>query len=157
MQILAFPTRLARAAVSAAALSCCSVASGAFVPATVETAGANVTTNVLSDQSTVVTFLADGTFTVPDGATARLLLVGGGGGAGWDCSGGGGGGGVIETNGVDLAPGTYTVAVGAGGPHRTTTGGPGPNGKIAAAVCIVVLLVVSLLNTKKEETKSDGN
>ena len=50
-------------------------ASAAVVPATVETTGASVTTTVLSDQSKVVKFLADGTFTVPAEYTARVLLA----------------------------------------------------------------------------------
>ncbi|MBQ7722557.1 MAG: hypothetical protein IJT64_06605, partial [Kiritimatiellae bacterium] len=79
------------------------------------TTGANVTTTVIPDQSTVVKFLADGTFTVPNGATARLLLVGGGGAGGYDAAGGGGAGGMLELNAVVLAAGTYTVSVGAGG------------------------------------------
>ena len=63
-------------------------AGAAFLPATVETAGANVTTTVLSDQSTVVTFLADGTLTLTDDVTARALFVGGGGGGGSGVGGG---------------------------------------------------------------------
>ena len=78
-------------------------ASAAVVPATVDTTGASVTTTVLSDQSRVVTFLADGTFTVPGGLTARILLVGGGGAGGRDCSGGGGAGGMLEVSNVVLS------------------------------------------------------
>jgi len=98
-------------------------AGAAFLPATVETTGDGVTATELADKSMVVKFLANGTFTVPDGATGRLLVVAGGGGAGYDCSAGGGGGGVIETNGVVFPAGTYTVTIGAGGAHRTSAGG----------------------------------
>ena len=81
-------------------------ASAAVVPATVTTTGASVTTAVLPDDSTVVKFLDDGTFTVSDGATARILLVAGGGAGGRDCSGGGGAGGMIEVSNVVLSAGT---------------------------------------------------
>ncbi|MBQ3809315.1 MAG: hypothetical protein II839_00675, partial [Kiritimatiellae bacterium] len=59
-------------------------ASAAPVPATVTTTGASVATALLPDDSTVVKFLADGTFTVPAGGTARILLVAGGGAGGRD-------------------------------------------------------------------------
>ena len=108
-----------------AALPLCATAD--LMPADVTTTGASVTTTVLSDQSTVVKFLADGTFTVPAGATARLLLVGGGGSGGHDCAAGGGAGGFVEASDVELSPGTYTVTVGAGG-AQTTSGGKGNNG-----------------------------
>ena len=62
-----------------------------YAPAAVEMTGSSVTKTVLEDQSTVVKFLADGTFTVPAGATGRILLVAGGGAGGQDCGGGGGG------------------------------------------------------------------
>ena len=103
-------------------------ASAALVPASVTTTGSSVTTTILSDQSTVVKFLADGTFTVPAGATARILVVGGGGGGGGDCAPGGGGGGVIDRDSVMLSPGTYTVAVGVGGTGGSGTGVKGTNG-----------------------------
>ena len=89
-------------------------------PATVTTTGDSVTTTVLADSSTVVKFLANGTFMVSDGVTARLLLVGGGGGGGAECGGGGGGGGFVEASDVELAPGTYTVTVGARGEGGNT-------------------------------------
>ena len=118
----------AMAAVALAALFSPS-ARAALVPASVSTTGSSVTTNILYDSSTVVTFLADGTFTVPDGATARLLLVGGGGAGGNDCSGGGGAGGMLELSNVPLGAGTYTVTVGAGGqPVPGNSNVPGGNG-----------------------------
>lgn len=49
-----------------------------------------------------------------------VLVVGGGGGGGGTIAGGGGGGGVDYETGYTVAPGTYTVTVGAGG-----TGGKG--------------------------------
>ena len=118
------------AAVAAAALvSFLALPAGAaYAPATVSTTGSSVTTTILPDQSTVVTFLADGTFTVPDGATARVLLVGGGGAGGYDIGGGGGAGGMLESNAVVLAAGTYTVAVGAGGQTVNAKRTPGGNG-----------------------------
>ena len=72
-------TRSALLALAALGATLPRYAAAALIPAAVTTTGDSVTTTVLSDQSTVVKFLADGTFTVPDGATARLLLVGGGG------------------------------------------------------------------------------
>jgi len=103
-------------------------AGAAYMPATVETTGESVTMTTLLDQSRVVKFLADGTFTVPDGATARLLLVGGGGAGGYDAAGGGGAGGMLESNAVVLAAGTYTVSVGAGGTPVANVALPGGSG-----------------------------
>lgn len=53
-------------------------------------------------------------------ATANILLVGGGGAGGNSgeygvCGGGGGAGGLVETNGVRLSSGTYSVTIGKGG------------------------------------------
>lgn len=63
---------------------------------------------------------------------ARLLVVSGGGGAGGNASGlpldgAGGGGGARELSNLVLAPGTYTLRVGAGGvtPGTTNRGGVG--------------------------------
>ena len=60
------------------------------------------------------------TFTVSDigelsNGQVEYLVVGGGGGTGNDMGGGGGGGGVLQGV-VTLEPGTYNIAVGAGGP-----------------------------------------
>ena len=104
-------------------------ASAALQPASVTMSGSSVTKTVLPDQSTVVKFLADGTLTLPDGATGRILLVGGGGAGGRDCSGGGGAGGMLEGSNVLFAAGTYTVTVGAGGqPYPSNSSVPGGNG-----------------------------
>ena len=72
------------------------------------------------------TFTSDGTFTLSQATTVRLLVVGGGGGGGRDCAGGGGGGGVIAVDSVVLPAGSYTVTVGAGGAGGTS--GAGGNG-----------------------------
>ena len=71
-------TRWGRFAVVAAALVSLLAlsASAALVPAYVTTTGPGVTTDVLEDQTTLVKFTADGTFTVPAGATARVTLPG---------------------------------------------------------------------------------
>ena len=98
-----------------------------YAPATIETTGANVTTTVLSDQSTVVKFLADGTLTLLDDVTARALVVGGGGGGGSGVGGGGGGGGVVELESLELTAGTYAITVGAGGAGGTSSAA-GSNG-----------------------------
>ena len=75
----------------------------------------------------VHTFTSSGTFIVDAPGVADILLVGGGGGGGGDNSGGGGAGGLIyhgvraaadgptQSSGIQFAPGTYTVTVGAGG------------------------------------------
>jgi hypothetical protein len=58
---------------------------------------------------------------------ASYLVVGGGGGGGMDMGGGGGAGGYIAGS-TNLAPGTYSVSVGAGGigaPAAGTSGQPG--------------------------------
>ena len=74
---------------------------------------------------------AAGSLTVDDSAraNARVLVVGGGGAGGtskvsatYGCGGGGGAGGLIETN-LTLVGGTYSVAVGAGGPMYTGSDG----------------------------------
>ena len=60
-------------------------------------------------------FTNDGTFSVSKPTLVDILLVGGGGGGGYNGGGGGGGGGVLVCKDVPLKPGSYTVAVGAGG------------------------------------------
>lgn len=60
-------------------------------------------------------FTKGGTLALSGAQTADILLVGGGGGAGWNGGGGGGGGAFVELSNQDLAIGSYTVAVGAGG------------------------------------------
>jgi len=99
-----------------------------YAPAAVEMTGSSVTKTVLEDQSTVVKFLSDGTFTVPAGATGRILLVAGGGAGGRDCSGGGGAGGMLEASNLVFSAGTYTVTVGAGGQPVNNSGVTGGNG-----------------------------
>ena len=122
------------AVVACALVSLARPASAAMAPATVDTTGSSVTTTILGDQSKVVKFLADGTFTVPAGATGRILLVAGGGAGGRDCSGGGGAGGMLEASNLVFSAGTYTVTVGAGGQpvnNSNVTGGNGGNTVLA--------------------------
>lgn len=85
-------------------------------------------------------FSTGGTLTVSSALSVSLLLIGGGGGGGsWGCfdpanphasphwhGGGGGGGGYIERTAFTIAPGTYSVVVGAGGAGGTggTSGWP---------------------------------
>ena len=71
----------------------------------------------LSSQPVVTTFTAVGvsTFTATAAAVASILVVAGGGAGGAFGGGGGGGGGVLLFQNVSLAPGNYTVTVGAGG------------------------------------------
>ena len=81
------------------------------------TASGGDTITVLNGQK-IHTFTTTGTstFTVASGyGTAQVLVVAGGGGGGYDRAAGGGAGGVIYTSSYQLAPGTYTVTVGAGG------------------------------------------
>ena len=125
MKCIVRSTLLALATLCAASVR---YAMAEYVPAAVETTGASVTTATLPDKSKVVKFLADGTFTVPGGLTARILLVGGGGAGGRDCAGGGGAGGFVEVSNVVLSAGTYTVVVGAGGQPPASNNAKGGNG-----------------------------
>ena len=69
---------------------------------------------------------AETVFAVAEDAKAWILCVGGGGGGGTGANvggnnprgGGGGAGGMVETNGLELAAGTYYVTVGAGGANK---------------------------------------
>ena len=115
MKCIVRSTLLALATLCAASVR---YAMAEYVPAAVETKGASVITTILPDQSKVVKFLADGTFTVPAEYTARVLLVGGG-----------GAGGMLEVSNVVLSAGTYTVTVGAGGqPNPSNSNVTGGNG-----------------------------
>ena len=69
----------------------------------------------------VNTFEESGTLTVAAETTVRALFVAGGGGGGCGVGGGGGGGGVVALDEFVLAPGTYTVTVGAGGDGGSKT------------------------------------
>lgn len=76
------------------------------------------------------TFTSSGTFTVS--TTAGIidsLVIAGGGGGGYDNGGGGGAGGVVWTTSASIAPGNYTVTVGAGGAPAAAGGiNPAANG-----------------------------
>jgi len=75
--------------------------------------GTYTQTTVGSD--TVYKFTGDGTITIPVSSTAWVLVVGGGGGGGGSYySAGGGAGAFLEDTSLSMAPGTYTVTVGAG-------------------------------------------
>ncbi|WP_406734240.1 hypothetical protein RJD39_19920 [Vibrio scophthalmi] len=85
----------------------------------------------------VHTFTSSGVFTIPAGnslTNPRILIVAGGGGGGgaiapYYVSGGGGAGGVVQGSGINsLAPGQYTVVVGAGGAGGRPTSGQGVDG-----------------------------
>ena len=104
---------------SSSVLSFTTVATGLSV-ADVTSTGESVTTTTIADGSTVVHFLADGTFTIQDDSDARLLLVGGGGGGGAECGGGGGAGGFVEIASTTLEAGTYSISVGARGEGGNT-------------------------------------
>ncbi len=58
---------------------------------------------------------SSGTIVCTKGVTCDILVIGGGGSGGAQVGGGGGAGGVVYQRGVPLNPGTYTIAVGAGG------------------------------------------
>jgi len=63
-------------------------------------------------------FTSSGTFTAVTSGIVDILVVGGGGGAGTsNGAAGGGAGGLIQSTGVSISSGAYTVIVGAGGPH----------------------------------------
>jgi hypothetical protein len=74
------------------------------------------------------TFTSPGNFVVSGGsAFIELLMIAGGGGAGAPLGSGGGGGGLVNHNAFQVSPGTYPVAVGAGGAGATGPGTPGVN------------------------------
>ena len=86
-----------------------------------------------SGNYTYHTYNSSGTFTVTGSGVIDLLCVAGGGAGGstytggWNATAGGGAGGMLETTAITIAPGTYTVTVGAGGPcvadgNNTTLG-----------------------------------
>ena len=76
----------------------------------------------------------DNQFTVPSrGYTCDILIVGGGGGGGASIGSGGGAGGVLYYSGVNIAAGTYTIIVGAGGAGAVNWLGRGDNGNNSSA------------------------
>jgi hypothetical protein len=81
---------------------------------------------------TYYNFLTPGktmTLTVTGGPLyTNWLAVGGGGGGGSNCGGGGGAGGILSNTAYALAPGNYTITVGAGG-----AGGSGVTGTAGSA------------------------
>ena len=91
--------------------------------------GASRTFDVGQDRVAVFTNSAEtATFTTAEGGYVELLLVGGGGSGGSFVGGGGGGGGFLHLENAYLAPGTYEIAVGAGGAQTTTSSYPGNDG-----------------------------
>ena len=87
-----------------------------------------VTSDTLASGEALYVYTETGTefnFTLANQSKVWILVVGGGGAGGAGATatvqgtkgsgGGGGGGGMIEQNGISLAPGKYTIAVGAGG------------------------------------------
>ena len=101
---------------------------------TIATTGDGVSSEFLNDNSTIVKFLANGSFSIPENYRARLLLVGGGGAGGNTMGGGGGAGGVVEVTNATLAAGTYTVTVGAGGTPGTGQGRGGNGGNTSISL-----------------------
>ena len=94
------------------------------------------TESMLSAGDAVFVFLDTAnefTFTTPNDVRAWILAVGGGGAGGTGLAesttageaGGGGGGGFVETNGLRLVSGTYTIGIGAGGGPATWAGSNG--------------------------------
>ena len=79
------------------------------------------------------TFTSDGTFTLSEAQSVRILLIGGGGAGGTDCGGGGGGGGFLEIAEVELAAGSYSVTVGPGGTPGSTANGRGGDSVFAVS------------------------
>jgi len=82
-------------------------------------------------------------FVVSTAIVARVLVVGGGGAGGSTRGGGGGAGGVVEADGIVLAPGRYTVVVGAGGKARNAvqTGLPGEDSALLRGSAAISNLV----------------
>lgn len=100
-----------------------------------------VTSDTLASGEALYVYTETGTefkFNLSNQSKAWILVVGGGGAGGYSqttanlknsygAGGGGGGGGLIETNGISLPAGTYTITVGAGGaaPANGKNGGDG--------------------------------
>ena len=83
----------------------------------------NVATTAISQAAKITTVTASGTFTTQPATAKVIIVVVAGGGAGGRIDhppvgggGGGGAGGMLETTGISIASGTYTVTVGGGGP-----------------------------------------
>lgn len=127
------------ASIAAAILTIASIATvrsvlGADIATVVSNAtDVTVTSDTLASGEALYVYTETGTefnFTFDSQSKAWILVVGGGGagGTGMTASdtagqaGGGGGGGFIETNGLKLAGGTYTISVGAGGAPSTWAG-----------------------------------
>ena len=111
-------------------------ASVTFTPAepftmTARFGGAGYVMSNVGRNDILYAFFASDTVTFGRPVKTRLLLVGGGGAGGRECSAGGGAGGMIDTNDVELAAGTYTVTVGAGGQPTNGKGGNGGNSIIS--------------------------
>jgi len=83
-------------------------------------------------------FYTSGTITTTIPYTIDYLVVAGGGAAGYvntlSQTGAGGAGGVRYLAGYTLAPGTYTITTGAGGPRQTVSGQRGANGSNSSLV-----------------------
>lgn len=104
-----------------------------------------VTSDTLVPGEALYVYTETGTefnFTLANQSKAWILVVGGGGAGGAGATatvqgtkgsgGGGGGGGMIEQNGISLAPGKYTIAVGAGG--AAVSSGNGGDGSPSSIV-----------------------
>ena len=73
------------------------------------------------------------TINVPTNITCDILVVGGGGGGGSGIGSGGGAGGLLYYTGVNIAAGTYTIIVGAGGTGAVNYLARGANGNNSSA------------------------
>ena len=89
------------------------------------------------------TFKASGLFYAQQDITPEVLVVAGGGGGGWSQAGyqgGGGGAGGLLYGTMALAPGSYTVTVGAGGTwgpaYTSATGGTGGSSVFNASTAV---------------------
>lgn len=90
----------------------------AFIAAT----GGTVYTDPTNADYKIHQFTSGGTFTVtsmPSGSTVQLMMVAGGGGGSF---GGGGAGGYIYRSAFSVSPGSFSVAIGAGGAVGTSGG-----------------------------------
>ena len=90
------------------------------------------------------TFTSSGTFTPTITGTVDIMVVAGGGGAGQGHGtnglGGGGAGGMIVSTNVLVTPSSYSIVVGAGGPHGTTNGtDPSSNGVNTSAFSLTAI------------------
>ena len=100
--------------------------------------GTTSTTIGTTDRCILFPYLGTGTtksytLTTTEALICDILIVGGGGGGGAGIGSGGGAGGLLYYSGVNIATGTYTIIVGAGGEGAVNNLARGANGNNSSA------------------------